>query len=83
MPIVYLKNNGLRDRPVEFGFRAAAALMGLPCLWRACSLLYSYIHLQSRQHNLWGIAGLFLWSLLWLWPAVIGYVFPQWRAHHE
>jgi hypothetical protein len=83
MPIVYLKNNGLRDRPVGFGFRAAATLMGLPCLWHASSLLYSDIQTHSRQHSLWGIAGLFLWSLLWLWTAVTGYVIPQWRAFHK
>jgi hypothetical protein len=70
-------NKNLRDRPVGFGFRACAALFGLTSLWQACSWLSSYI--RSGQHNLWGIGGLFLWSLLWLWPAATGYVFPQWR----
>jgi hypothetical protein len=82
MPLVYHKNNGLRDRPVGLAFRAATALLGLPWFCHACALLLSYLN-QSGHPSLWKIAGSFAWSFLWLWPAATGYVFPQWRAHHK
>jgi len=85
MPLVYHKNNGLRDRPVGFAFRAATALLGLPWFGHAGSRLLSSLSQsnQSGHPSPWKIAGSFAWSCFWLWPAATGYVFPQWRAHHK
>ena len=78
MKIVWDRTSGIRERPVDGWFRLCAALMGSMALWRACWLLWNYG--QSQPHHPWAIAGYLFWAILWLWPAVTGYVPPQWRS---